>query len=212
MLRSTQVMRHPSWGRCVLRATQPASRRFSIAAVDWTNPDKYTRTRLPVDEATTLPGSVYHDPNFFELEKKNVFQSSWVAAAELCDLQNPGDVVPATVGGSPVILANDKGTIRAFHNVCRHRGAMLVTERCTKRRTILCPYHRWGYALDGRLMGTPAFDEDPMGKKVPEKLREKFRTHHVKDFNKEAMGLLPVRVECALGLAFVNLNGEVGGR
>jgi phenylpropionate dioxygenase-like ring-hydroxylating dioxygenase large terminal subunit len=80
------------------------------------------------------------------------------------------------IAGAPIILANDKGTIRAFHNVCRHRGAQLVSEKCTNRRTILCPYHRWGYALDGRLMGTPSFDDDPDGKKVPEKLRELFKT------------------------------------
>eukprot|EP00966_Prymnesium_polylepis_P324013 7380123-Prymnesium_polylepis.1 len=166
------------------------------------------RTRLPVDEATTLPGAVYHDEEFFSLEKNNVFQSSWVAAAELVDLQNPGDLVPATIGGAPVVLANDNGTIRAFHNVCSHRGAQLINAKCSKRRTILCPYHRWGYALDGRLVGTPSFDDDPDGKKVPEQLREKFRTHHVKDFDKSKMGLKPINVECALGLAFVNLSGE----
>jgi len=107
-----------------------------------------------------------------------------------------------------VVLANDKGTIRAFHNVCSHRGAQLVSSKCSKRRTILCPYHRWGYALDGRLVGTPSFDDDPEGKKVPEKLREKFRTHHVKDFDKASMGLQPVRVDTALGLAFVNLSAD----
>jgi len=116
--------------------------------------------------------------------------------------------VPATIGGAPVVLANDKGTIRAFHNVCSHRGAQLVSERCTKRRTILCPYHRWGYALDGRLVGTPAFDADDSGKNIPQALREKFRTHHVKNFAKESMGLKPIRVDTALGLVFVNMNGE----
>ncbi|KAL1499090.1 hypothetical protein AB1Y20_013604 [Prymnesium parvum] len=185
-----------------------ARRPLSTATSEWSDPMRYARTRLPVDEATTLPGAVYHDEAFFQLEKKNVFHSSWVAAAELVDLQNPGDVVPTNIGGAPVLLVNDKGVIRAFHNVCRHRGAQLVHDKCSKRSTILCPYHRWGYALDGRLVGTPSFDDDPNGKRVPEKLREKFRTNHVKDFDKNAMGLHPVRVDCALGLAFVNLNGE----
>ena len=106
----------------------------------------------------------------------------------------------------PIVIANDKGTIRAFHNVCSHRGAKLVHEKCSKRKTLLCPYHRWGYALDGRLMGTPDFDDDETGKKVPEALREKFRTHHVKNFDKASMGLKPVRIDSALGLAFVNLD------
>jgi len=117
-------------------------------------------------------------------------------------------VVPVLVAGAPIILANDNGTIRAFHNVCRHRGAQLVSEKCTKRRTILCPYHRWGYALDGRLMGTPSFDDDPDGKKVPEKLRELFKTGHVKNFDKSEMGLFPVRVDTSLGVAFVNLDDK----
>ena len=62
--------------------------------------------------------------------------SSWVAVAELADLKHAGDVMPANVGGTPILLANDNGTIRAFHNVCRHRGAKLVHEKCSKRRTI----------------------------------------------------------------------------
>ena len=174
----------------------------------WTDPRLYAATRRPVDEAFTLPGSVYHSEEFFKLERERVFKSSWVAVAELCDLTKPGDVVPASVGGSPIILANDKGTIRAFHNVCRHRGARLVHEKCSRQRTILCPYHRWGYALDGRLVAMPHFDDDPSGKKLPDNIREQFSTHHVKDFDKKANGLFPVRVDTALGLAFVNLNGE----
>jgi len=174
----------------------------------WSDPAVYSATRRPIDEAFTLPGSVYHDEEFFKLERDRVFKSSWVAVAELCDIANPGDIIPANVGGSPIILANDKGTIRAFHNVCRHRGARLVKEKCTKRRTILCPYHRWGYALDGRLLAMPAFDDEASGKKLPEHIRETFSTKHVKDFDKEANGLFPVRVETFLGLAFVNLNAE----
>jgi hypothetical protein len=86
--------------------------------------------------------------------------------------------------------------------------AQLVEQRCTRRRTILCPYHRWGYSLDGRLRATPDFDDDASGIKVPQKLREAFNTHHVKNFDKAEHGLKPVRIETAMGLAFVNLNGE----
>ena len=57
-------------------------------------------------------------------------------------------------------------------------------------------------------MSTPAFDDDESGSKVPESFRQAFRTHHVKDFDKASMGLKPIRVDTALGLAFVNLNGE----
>ena len=128
--------------------------------------------------------------------------------AEQSDLNERGDVVPIKVAGTGVILANHKGSIKAFHNVCRHRGASLssvsllclhlqcissssgaklVEKKCKRRSTILCPYHRWGYALDGRCVGTPAFDADETGKAIPEKLREKFRTYHVKNFDKKDM-------------------------
>lgn len=174
----------------------------------WTDEATYAKTRKPIDEATTLPGTVYHDETFAKLEQDRIWKSSWVAVAELSELANPGDVVPVKVADQNIILANDKGTIRAFQNVCRHRGAQLVGEKCTKRKTILCPYHRWGYALDGRLMGTPAWDADEMGKAIPEKIREKFKTNHVKDFNKKEMGLFPVRSETELGMVFVNLDEQ----
>jgi len=108
-------------------------------------------------------------------------------------------------GGAQV---NDRGTIRGFHNVCRHRGAQLVTEPCVNRRTILCPYHRWGYALDGRLLATPSFDADADGKTLPESLRETLTTHHVKGFDKAANGLHPIRVDTALGLVFANVGAS----
>ena len=135
----------------------PAAAAAAPAYSPWTDPAVYSAVRQPVDYAHTLPGSVYHDEGFFKVERERLFKSSWVAVAETCDLANPGDVMPATVGGASIILANDRGTIRAFHNVCRHRGAQLVSEKCSKRATILCPYHRWGYSLDGRCVGTPAF-------------------------------------------------------
>uniref|UniRef100_A0A7S3RN72 Choline monooxygenase, chloroplastic n=1 Tax=Emiliania huxleyi TaxID=2903 RepID=A0A7S3RN72_EMIHU len=145
---------------------------------------------------------------FAQLEEERVFRSSWVAAAELCDVSKPGDVMPVNVGGASLLLANDGGTVRAFHNVCRHRGAKLVEEPCSKRRTILCPYHRWGYALDGRLIATPSFDDTADGRRIPEHIRQKFCTSHVKDFDKSRNGLFPVRTDSALGLIFVNVNGE----
>ena len=194
------------FGRAVTRAhaqshlCATAARSFSaqpLKSPDWGDASTYAPTRLPIDEASTLPGAVYHDEDFYRREQQTLWQGSWVAVAEHSDVANPGDVVPAEVGGLPILVANDRGTLRAFHNVCSHRGAQLVTEPCTRRKTILCPYHRWGYALDGRLMGTPAFDDDESGKRVPEALREHFKTHHVKNFDKASMGLKPVTVDSA---------------
>eukprot|EP00040_Diaphanoeca_grandis_P004214 m.27601 g.27601 ORF g.27601 m.27601 type:complete len:470 (-) comp15773_c0_seq1:470-1879(-) len=188
--------------------SDPNPPRTHTSTSTWTDERKYAKIRLPVNEATTLPGQIYHDVEVQKLEQERLWKASWVATTEISHLANSGDVVPVTVGGQSIILTNDRGTIRAFQNVCRHRGAQLVGEKCTRRKTILCPYHRWGYALDGRLMGTPSWDTDEMGKTVPEKIREKFKTNHVKDFNKKEMGLFPVRMDTALGMVFVNFDEQ----
>ena len=165
-----------------LNTPPPPVPQFAPVPASWSDPAQYAATRLPVDEASTLPGAVYHDRAFFDLERTNVWQSSWVAAAELADVAEPGDMLPVTVGGAPVVLVNDRGTVRAFHNVCRHRGAKVVQEKCSRKGSVLCPYHRWGYSLDGRLLATPSFD-GAEGDALPDKLKEQFSTGHVKNFD-----------------------------
>ena len=166
----------------------------------WAEPGVYERTQRPLDEAYTLPGAVYHDDAFYKLEQEKVFQSSWVAAAELCDLRDHGDVLAVTIGGEPLLLTNQKGTIRAFHNVCRHRGAQLINdgEKCSKQGGISCPYHAWGYSLDGQLRSMPSF----------ESLDNQKKGGSLKGFDKAENGLFEVRLEQFLGLAFVNLDGK----
>lgn len=211
MLRSTtRLLRQCATSLApVSRGNCARTLRFASGSVkDWQSEETYAKTRLPIDEASTLPGAVYHDEDFAKLEQDRIWKSSWVAVAELADISESGDVRPANVGGAGIIITNWRGKIHAFHNVCRHRGAQLVDEPCKKRNTILCPYHRWGYALTGKLMGTPAFDADEMGKAIPEHIREKFNTNHVKDFDKKDMGLYPIEVDTALGMVFVNVNGD----
>lgn len=171
----------------------------------WAQPSLYEQTRRPVDEAHTLPGLVYHDESFFEAEKERIFSFSWVAVAETAEINSPGDLKSVSVGGVPVLLSNDRGTIRAFHNVCRHRGAKLVDKPCSRQGTILCPYHHWGYSLDGRLRATPHFDDEH---KLPAHVLEQLSMSHVKDFKKESNSLFPIRVELALGLVFINLSED----
>jgi len=178
-----------------------ASTLLPDSASKWLHPQQFAATRVPIEEARTLPGAVYHDEEFYQQEQDRVFRTSWVAAAELCDVANDGDVKPITIAGSHLLLINDKGTIRAFHNVCRHRGAKLITEPCAKSKSILCPYHNWGYGLDGRLRAMPSFDSLHGNGDVT-------NFANIKNFAKEENGLFPVRVEEFLGMAFINLNGK----
>jgi phenylpropionate dioxygenase-like ring-hydroxylating dioxygenase large terminal subunit len=213
-LRSTTQLQLPR-STSSAAAAGSSSSSTSNSSSKWAREETFAQTRLPVDEATTLPGAAYHDPELWELEKARVWGASWVGAVEAVDVARPGDVVPVSIAGQSFIIVNDAGTIRAFHNVCRHRGAQLVAAPCAKRKTILCPYHRWGYALDGRLVGTPSFDVDEAGcrgtsaqdAQVPPAMRELFSTKHVKGFDKGEMGLHGARAGVALGMVFINPDG-----
>jgi choline monooxygenase len=103
-----------------------------------------------------LPAGAYSDANRFAAEMRAVFGGRWVLAGFSHDLSAPGDALPATVAGVPVLLLRDEtGGLRAFHNVCRHRAARLVAEPCAGARALVCPYHGWTYRLDGALRSAP---------------------------------------------------------
>src|SRR2546423_602991 len=91
--------------------------------------ETYRRTRLPVSLATTLIPDAYTSPEFHELERDRIFATSWVAAGPRSELAEPGDTLVVEVGGSSVIVVcGADGEVRAFHNVCRHRGTQLLDE------------------------------------------------------------------------------------
>ena len=149
--------------------------------------------------AATLPARAYTDPAVFELERERVFRRTWQYAGPLDQLMLPGNYLAVDVVGVPVVLTRDlEGTLRAFHNVCRHRAGV-VARGAGNRKTLQCAYHEWLYGLDGCLKHTPEFEG-------------------VEDFRKEDFGLAPIRVESWGPFAFVNLDGgapplaEVMGR
>lgn len=103
-----------------------------------------------------LPVEAYTSSVWFEREQREIFSRSWVFAALESDLAAPGDFRVVSCGSSSLIVLRDQsGALRAFHNICRHRGTELL-EGCGKLgRTIVCPYHKWTYGLDGALIGLP---------------------------------------------------------
>ena len=109
----------------------------------------------------TVPWSWYSDPAILELELERVFRSSWQYAGHLGELQGPGSYFASDTGPVPIVITLDRdGTLRAFVNVCRHRGAIVARE-AGKRATIQCPYHAWTYGLDGSLRAAPRGGDDP---------------------------------------------------
>ncbi len=150
--------------------------------------------RAPIEEAHALPNEAYTDPAFLDLENARLFAPTWVLAGFGATLPNKGDAVPVTVAGVPIFLIRgDDGEIRAFQNVCPHRGSRLMAEPCNLKLRINCPYHAWAFDTRGRLRGRPHFD-GPQKHQV------------IKDGS--GPNLIPVRAETWLDMVFVNISDD----
>jgi Rieske 2Fe-2S family protein len=111
--------------------------------------------------AKTQPGRYYTDTEIFREEVQRLYYQSWIIAGREEEIQNPGDYFLRDVAGESIIITRDRTQqVRAFYNLCRHRGTRLVTEaRGTFSGRIQCGYHGWTYGLDGRLIGAPHMEE-----------------------------------------------------
>ena len=139
----------------------------------------------------SLPGWVYHDPEFYRVEMVRLIRPSWQIVCHANDIPEGGDWRTLEIGGdSVIVIRGADGAARAFANVCRHRGSRLVDGEagCAKRLT--CPYHAWTYATDGRLVGVPMKEDYP-------------------GLEQAALGLIPIELEIWRGFVFVRL--ESGG-
>jgi choline monooxygenase len=109
----------------------------------------------------TIPWSWYSDPAIMAAEMERIFRCSWQYAGHLGELQGPGSYFASDTGPVPIVITIDGDrALRAFVNVCRHRGAIVATG-AAKRGTIQCPYHAWTYGLDGCLRAAPRGGDDP---------------------------------------------------
>jgi choline monooxygenase len=101
-------------------------------------------------------GGLYTDPPVLAFERAHLFDRSWTIVADSEELVAPGSYVTTTVQGAPIVVVRDEhGELRAFHNVCRHRGITLLEGSGTLGRFMTCPYHQWSYALNGNLIRVP---------------------------------------------------------
>ncbi|MFL6519917.1 MAG: aromatic ring-hydroxylating oxygenase subunit alpha [Chthoniobacterales bacterium] len=151
----------------------------------------FQKTADPFAEgAKTLPQKYFVSAELFDEEQEKIFGQHWVLAGHEKEIAQPGDYFVREVTGESVIVARDKaGDVRAFYNVCRHRGTRLCEEASGHAATIQCPYHAWAYGLDGRLVGAPHMDE-------------------VCGFDREKYSLYPVKVAVWEGFIFVNLADD----
>jgi phenylpropionate dioxygenase-like ring-hydroxylating dioxygenase large terminal subunit len=110
-------------------------------------------------ETKTLPFSWYGDPDVLRLEQELIFRHAWQYVGHSGQLAELGDRFPAQAGDVPVLLVRGEDRVRAFLNVCRHRGSRLVDEP-GRQASIQCPYHAWTYALDGSLRAAPRSERE----------------------------------------------------
>src|SRR5688500_13207559 len=136
-------------------------------------------------DARTLPFDWYSDPAVLRLERERIFRRSWQYAGRADQVSGPGSFFTCEAGDVPVVVVRDReGRLRAFVNVCRHRGS-LVCEGEGRRETLQCPYHAWTYDLDGSLRAAPRSEREP-------------------GFDRAELGLVPVAVEAWGPFVFVN--------
>lgn len=136
----------------------------------------------------SLEAPFYTDPDIFATDLDIVFGRHWIFVGVEPDVAEPGDAMAVDVGKTSVIIARDDDRqLRAFHNVCRHRGARLVNEYKTTIGNLVCRYHAWTYNLDGKLL---------------------FAEHMGKEFDTSCHGLKPVHIRSLEGLIFICLSDD----
>src|SRR5690606_6764020 len=109
----------------------------------------------------SLEAPFYTSPDIFEADMQAVFERQWVFAASIAEIPEPGSYVTVEYGSRALILVRrEDGGVDALHNVCRHRGARLLTEKSGTTGNIVCGYHFWTYASDGRLIHATTPGED----------------------------------------------------
>jgi Rieske 2Fe-2S family protein len=140
---------------------------------------------------STLPGRYYYDPAIYEQELEKIFSRLWVCVGRVEAIMEVGAYMTVHVGQENVIVVRGRdGELRAFLNVCHHRGARLCSEATGKLKgSIQCHYHAWTYGLDGRLIGAP-------------------NVLHDEQFDRMAFGLYPVALEVWEGMIWLNLADE----
>jgi nitrite reductase/ring-hydroxylating ferredoxin subunit len=142
-----------------------------------------------VISAETIPAALYRDPTHYETERQRIFARSWHLVAHEAQIAGRGSWLAVTIAGFPLLVVRgDDGRIRAFHNVCRHRAGPLAPDgQGTCEGTLVCRYHGWRYALDGRLAAARDFGP-------------------AEGFDVREYGLFDLTCESWRGFVFINID------
>jgi phenylpropionate dioxygenase-like ring-hydroxylating dioxygenase large terminal subunit len=156
------------------------------------NPQIATATeaaRLPLNQATHLPGEYYASEAAYKLEKEQIFLKDWLAVARAEEFPSVGDYRTFNIVGEPFIIARaEDGELKAYINRCAHRGVAVANGQGNTNE-FECPYHGWLYGLDGKLMGAPYMDK-------------------AEGWDKNSCRLKPVHLAVWQNWVFVNLSHD----
>ncbi|WP_373504363.1 aromatic ring-hydroxylating dioxygenase subunit alpha [Aestuariivirga sp.] len=142
---------------------------------------------LPKDwDRKGLPAWTYHSPAMLELEKQELFRSHWQLAGHVNDVPRAGDFFTVDIADErAIIMRGEDGVVRAFHNLCRHRGSRVAAEKSGHcKNALVCPFHGWVYNLDGTLRGAA-------------------RPQSFGPLDKTEFGLKPIELEIWMGFVFI---------
>src|SRR5262245_12552388 len=138
--------------------------------------------------ATSLPWSWYSDPDVLRREQERIFRRAWQYVGHSGQVSEVGDRFAAWAGEIPVLVLRAEDGVRAFLNVCRHRGSLLVDGEGSGK-SVQCPYHAWTYDVDGTLRAAPRSDCE-------------------RDFDHEGLSLVALRTETWGPFLFVNADDD----
>lgn len=114
----------------------------------------------PRQKGYSLPREYYTSPEVFERDVERVFFRDWLYVGHASQIPKPGDFLTFALANESILIARtNNGSVKAFFNVCRHRGARIVQDACGHAASFRCPYHSWTYDLDGSLRAAPGMKE-----------------------------------------------------
>eukprot|EP01121_Diplochlamys_sp_Union-15-3_P019282 TRINITY_DN7238_c0_g1_i1.p1 TRINITY_DN7238_c0_g1~~TRINITY_DN7238_c0_g1_i1.p1 ORF type:complete len:464 (-),score=56.45 TRINITY_DN7238_c0_g1_i1:52-1407(-) len=170
--------------------THNQKRLYTSATILQTTPSlpsvqQLVKNRIPL---TSLQRDFYVQQSIYEQEIKTIWHNSWLFAGWSCQIKNPGDYFVYNIGDeSVIIIRGDDYKIRAFENLCRHRGSRVCLKESGAVRSLTCPYHNWVYNKEGKLVKA---------------------SHMPAEFDPTQNGLYSVSLRELEGVIFINLSNN----
>ena len=140
---------------------------------------------------TTMPADFYQSEDLLQLETRSLFLNGWICVGRADEIPQPGDYYCLEVLDEPLVITRgNDNSISVLSNVCRHRGSVVMSGSGNTRK-LTCPYHKWSYALDGKLLAAPLIEVDK-----------------TEGFDKSSCALPSFRCSLWMGYIFINMDGE----